>query len=238
MCSVVSLLLPSFVLWMMMMVSWLHFFRLGARLGSSTSFRHCIQKFNHRGIRTPNLLIRSQTPYPLGYAAWWGLYHFCFFFCNEWLRWGVKWHTVLAIVSLCNLFLCCECFAEYMLTRSSLFCLVKAGQTDVVGSFSCEPRLGSWTNKLNFTTADEFEPSIFRLESRHPLGFAALRTFPFLFRYSEWISWSVKWPSMLSVVSLLPSFARPLSDDSFVTSLFPFRSTFWIVKLSWHECTC
>ena len=23
------------------------------------------------------------------------------FFCSEWLRWGVKWHTLLAIVSLC-----------------------------------------------------------------------------------------------------------------------------------------
>ena len=27
------------------------------------------QKVDHRGIRTPNLLIRSQTPYPLGHAA-------------------------------------------------------------------------------------------------------------------------------------------------------------------------
>ena len=27
------------------------------------------QKLDHRGIRTPNLLIRSQTPYPLGHAA-------------------------------------------------------------------------------------------------------------------------------------------------------------------------
>ena len=27
------------------------------------------KKIDHRGIRTPNLLIRSQTPYPLGHAA-------------------------------------------------------------------------------------------------------------------------------------------------------------------------
>ena len=27
------------------------------------------KKVDHRGIRTPNLLIRSQTPYPLGHAA-------------------------------------------------------------------------------------------------------------------------------------------------------------------------
>ena len=171
MCSVVSLLLPSFVLWVMM-VSWLHFFRLGARLGSSTSFRHCIQKFNHRGIRTPNLLIRSQTPYPLGYAAWWGLYHFCFFFCNEWLRWGVKWHTVLAIVSLCQSFSLLEidiCWAPVY------FVWLKQDKLMWLDLFHCEPRLGSWTNKLNFTTADEFEPSIFRLESRHPLG---LEDFP------------------------------------------------------------
>ena len=58
------------------------------------------KSYDHRGIRTPNLLIRSQTPYPLGYAACWGFSHL--FFCNEWIRWGVKWHMVLAIVSLCR----------------------------------------------------------------------------------------------------------------------------------------
>ena len=51
MCSVVSLL-PSFVLWVMM-VSWLHFFRLGARLGSSTSFRQWIQKLRPQRDSNP-----------------------------------------------------------------------------------------------------------------------------------------------------------------------------------------
>ena len=35
------------------------------------SFLCVKQKVYHRGIRTPNLLIRSQTPYPLGHAAMW-----------------------------------------------------------------------------------------------------------------------------------------------------------------------
>ena len=66
-------------------------------------FDNEFKSYDQRGIRTPNLLNRSQTPYPLCYAARWGLSHFCFF-CNEWLRWGVKWHTVLAIVSVCQSF--------------------------------------------------------------------------------------------------------------------------------------
>ena len=33
-----------------------------------------VQKLDHRGNRTPNLLIRSQTSYPLGQAAWLGVF--------------------------------------------------------------------------------------------------------------------------------------------------------------------
>ena len=36
---------------------------------SARSIVCSIEKIDHRGIRTPNLLIRSQTPYPLGHAA-------------------------------------------------------------------------------------------------------------------------------------------------------------------------
>ena len=46
-CQVLSLLLTSFV----------------------RNFLCVKQNADHRGIRTPNLLIRSQTPYPLGHAA-------------------------------------------------------------------------------------------------------------------------------------------------------------------------
>ena len=35
----------------------------------SKKFPLCQTKADHRGIRTPNLVIRSQTPYPLGHAA-------------------------------------------------------------------------------------------------------------------------------------------------------------------------
>ena len=102
------------------------------------------KSYDHRGIRSPNVLIRSQTTYPLGYAACWGFSHFCFF-CNEWLGWGVKWHTVLAIVSM-SIF----CLLEIDLLRYSLFCLVKAGQTDVVGSFSLRTPIGILDQQIEF----------------------------------------------------------------------------------------
>ena len=134
-----------------------------------------------------------------------------FFFCNEWLRWAVKWHTVLAIVSLSIV-----CLLEIDLLSSSLFCLVKAGQTDMVGSFSfANPDwdLGptNWILRpqmnLNPQSSDSKADTLW-----------ALRTFRYLFRYSQWIGWSVKWPSMLSVVSLLPSFAL------------------WVMIVSWLLC--
>ena len=72
--------------------------------------------------------------------------------------------------------------------------------------FICEPRLGSSTKELKFTATEGFEPPLFRFGSRHLFRWA-VKTFPILFRYSQWINWSVKWPSMCSVVSLLlPSF--------------------------------
>ena len=35
----------------------------------SSTYWQLIKKYDHEGTRTPNLLIRSQTPYPLGHAA-------------------------------------------------------------------------------------------------------------------------------------------------------------------------
>ena len=132
-------------------------------------------------------------------------------FCSEWFGWGVKWHTMLAIVSL-SIF----CLLEIDLLSSSLFRLVKAGQTDVVGPFSfANPDwdLGptNWILRpqmnLNPQSSDSQADTLW-----------ALRTFRFLFRYSQWIGWSVNWPSMLSVVSLLPSFAL------------------WVMIVSWLLC--
>ena len=128
MCSVVSLL-PSLVLWVMM-VSWLQFFRLGARLGSSTSSRQWIQKLRPQRDTNPQSSDSKSDALSVRLCGLFRSFPFLFF-CNEWLRWGVKWHTVLAIVSL-SIF----CLLEIDVLSSSLFCLVKAGQTDVVGSFS------------------------------------------------------------------------------------------------------
>ena len=159
------------------------------------------------------------------------VYTISVFFCNQWLRWGVKWHTVLAIVSLCQSFSLLEidiCWAPVY------FVWLKQDKLMWLDLFHCEPRLGSWTNKLNFTTADEFEPSIFRLEIRHPLG---LEDFPISVSLQSMNQLKCK-VALDALCRLTLTIFRPLSDDSFVTSLFPFRSTFWIVKLSWHECTC
>ena len=103
MCSVVSLLLPSFVLWVMM-VSWLHFFRLGARLGSSTFFRQWIQNLRPQRVSNPQSSDSKSDALSVRLCRLLRSFPFLFFFCNEWLRWGVKWHTVLAIGSVCQSF--------------------------------------------------------------------------------------------------------------------------------------
>ena len=99
------------------------------------------------------------------------------------------------------------CFARnWCLLSSNLVCLVESGQTDVAGSFSFVNH--DWVLRpKNWNLRPQgFEPPIFRFGSRHPFRWA-LRTFPILFRYSQWLNWTVKWPSMCSVVSLLlPSF--------------------------------
>ena len=45
-----------------------------------SSFLFVKQKVDHRGIRTPTLLIRSQTPYPLGHAVMCTVNCICYFF--------------------------------------------------------------------------------------------------------------------------------------------------------------
>ena len=62
-CQVLSLVLTSFV---------------------RTFF--CVkQKVDHRGMLTPNLLIRSETPYPLGHAAMYPVNCICFVFSCQML---------------------------------------------------------------------------------------------------------------------------------------------------------
>ena len=91
------------------------------------------------------------------------------------------------------------CLLEIDLLSSSLFCLVKAGQTDMVGSFSfANPDwdLGptNWILRpqmnLNPQSSDSKADTLW------------LWTFQFLFRYSQWIGWSVKWPSCFCRLTL------------------------------------
>ena len=80
------------------------------------------------GFEHPNILVRSQRPYPLGYAAWWRLCQFVFIAVSDL---GEKWSGTRRLLSshCVNLF-----FARnWCLLSSSLVCLVKAGRTDVAG---------------------------------------------------------------------------------------------------------
>ena len=107
------------------------FFRLGARLGSSTSFRQCIQKFRPQMGSNPQSSDSKSDALSFRLC---GLLRFShLFFCNELIRWGGKWHTVLAIVSLCRT---CVLLEIDVFFSSNLLCLVESGQTDVAGSFS------------------------------------------------------------------------------------------------------
>ena len=56
------------------------------------------EKVDHRGIRTPNLLIRSQTPYPLGHAAMYFVNCICYMFSCQVLS--------LILTSFVRTFLC------------------------------------------------------------------------------------------------------------------------------------
>ena len=90
------------------------------------------KSYDHRGIRSPNLLVRSQTLYPLGNAACWGLSRFCFF-----LQWVTQVRSKTEHSSCYRLSVSIFFFARnWYLLSSSLVCLVESGQTDVAGSFS------------------------------------------------------------------------------------------------------
>ena len=106
---------------------------------------------------------------------------------------------------------------NWYLLSSSLVCSVESGQTDVAGSFSFANH--DWDLRpTNWNLRPQRDLNL-NLPTRNQTPFPwAWRTFRFLFRYSQWISWSVKWPSMLSVVSLLPSFAL------------------WVMIVSWLLC--
>ena len=91
---------------------------------------------------------------------------FLFFFCNEWLRWGVKWHTVLAIVSLCQSFSLLEidiCWAPVYfvwLKQVKLMWLDLFHLRTMIGIFDQEIEIyehrGIWTSDLPFRKQTPF----------------------------------------------------------------------------------
>ena len=131
MCSIVSLLLPSFVLWVMM-VSWLHFFRLGARLGSSTSFRQWIQKLRPQRDSNPQSSDSKSDALSVRLCGLLRSFPFLFF-----LQWVTQVRSKTAHSACYRLSVSIFFFARnWYLLSSSLVCLVESGQTDVAGSFS------------------------------------------------------------------------------------------------------
>ena len=114
-----------------MMVSRLHF-RLGARLGSSTSFRLWIQKLRPQRDSNPQSSASKSDALSVRLC---GLLRFpiSVFFCNETLRVMSKMaHSACYRLSVSIFF-----FAQnWYLLSSSVVCLVESGQTDVAGSFS------------------------------------------------------------------------------------------------------
>ena len=176
MCSIVSLLLPSFVLWVMM-VSWLHFFRLGARLGSSTSFRQWIQKLRPQRDSNPQSSDSKSDALSVRLCGLLRFFPFVFFALSD--LGEEESGTQCLLSSQCvNLFLCSKLISFEL--QSSLFSWIRSNWCGWI-FFICELRLGSSTKKLKFTTTEGFEPPIFRFGSRHPFRWA-LRTFPVLFR--------------------------------------------------------
>ena len=86
----------------------------------------------------------------------------------------------------------------------------------------------SLTKKLNFATLEGFEAPIFRFESRDPFRWA-LSSSPFLFCCSECL---LKCTLALDATCRLTlSIFYFVSDDGFVNSFFPFRSSFGIFNL-------
>ena len=109
-----------------------------------------------------------------------------------------------------------------------LVCLVRAGQTFLAWfffRFRTTIRISNHylTRKLKIASTEEFEAPFFDSTAA---GLAArlLRSFSILFLCNEWLRRSLKWHSMLPVVS--PSIFHFLNNDGFVTSFFRFSSIF------------
>ena len=99
-------------------------------------------------------------------------------------------------------------------TPVQLVCLVRAGQTFLAWFFlGSELRSGSptivWLENWKLRAQRNSKPhSLIRQQPAQPLGFWGV--FSILFLCSEWLCWSVKWRSMLPVLSLRPSFTFQL----------------------------